>query len=97
MSTFAIFVTLKLKPGCLEDYLMQIRLDAQGALKDEPGCQLFHILTPEEGGDVVHLYEVYDNEAAFKAHQESPHFTHYVKATEDLVDERIIQRLGMVD
>ena len=44
----------------------------------------------------MHLYEVYDSEEAIKLHQNSPHFAHYVKACEALVEERIIQRLERV-
>ena len=100
MPNFAIFVTIKLKPDCLDAYLPLIHVDAVSALRDEPGCLLFHILRPEvgeeESGDVLHLYEVYESEEAFKAHQKSPHFTHYIKETEALVEERIIQRLDII-
>ncbi len=96
MSAFAIFVTINLKPNCFDDYMTQIQLDAEGARKDEPGCQLFHILVPEEGGNIVHLYEVYETEKAFKIHQQTPHFTRYIKATESLVQLRTIQRLEKI-
>ena len=97
MSAFAIFVTIKLKPGNLDDYLSHIEHDAEGALRDEPGCQLFHILIPEGKEDIVHLYEVYDDEAAFDNHQQAPHFPRYVQETAPLIEERIIQRLERVD
>ena len=96
MTEFAIFVAVKLKPGMLEQYLPLIEVDRASALSDEPGCRHFDILRPEEGGDVVHLYEVYDDEEAFKAHQASPHFTHYAAATETMVEERVIQRLSRI-
>ena len=95
MTTFVIFAEIKLKPDCLDAYIPLIKYDAEHALRDEPGCKLFHILLPEESsGDVVLLYEVYESEEDFKAHQQTPHFTHYFKETESLVEERIIQRLN---
>ena len=95
MTTFVIFAEIKLKPNCLNAYIPLIKYDAEHALRDEPGCKLFHILLPEESsGDVVHLYEVYESEEDFKTHQQPPHFTHYFKETESLVEERIIQRLN---
>ena len=96
MTEFAIFVAVKLNPGCLDKYLPLIAVDRESALRDEPGCRHFDILQPEAGGDVVHLYEVYEDEEAFKAHQASPHFTHYAAATETMVEERIIQRLTRI-
>jgi quinol monooxygenase YgiN len=97
MSAFAIFVTIKLKPGNFEEYMMHIEHDREGALRDEPGCQLFHILTPPDSKDTVYLYEVYDDEEAFDNHQKTPHFVRYVQETEELIAERIIQRLERVD
>ena len=95
MTTFVIFAEIKLKPDCLDAYIPLIKYDAEHALRDEPGCKLFHILLPEKSsGDVVHLYEVYESEEDFKAHQQTPHFTHYFKETESLVEERFIQRLN---
>ena len=96
MTEFAIFVAVKLKPNCLDKYLPLIEVDRASALRDEPGCRHFDILLPEDGGDVVHLYEVYDDDAAFKAHQASPHFTHYAAETVSMVDERVIQRLTRI-
>ena len=100
MSAFAIFVTIKLKPGCLENYMTHILHDAESARRDEPGCQLFHILAPEvqpgDGTNIVHLYEVYDDEDAFDVHQKTPHFTRYIQETADLVAERTIQRFESV-
>jgi len=97
MSTFAIFAEVRLKPGCLDAYLPLIKYDAEHALKDEPGCMVFHILLPEDNsGDVVYLYEVYESEDDFKAHQQTPHFNHYFEETDALVEERIIKRLNLI-
>ena len=98
MTTFVIFAEIKLKPDCLDAYIPLIKYDAEHALRDEPGCKLFHILLPEESsGDVVHLYEVYESEEDFKEHQQTPHFTHYFKETAALIEGRIIQRLIVLE
>ena len=93
---YAIFATVKLKPGCAAAYMPLIQVDAETALKEEPGCQFFHILASETDTDTVYLYEVYDTEEAFRAHQQSTHFLHYVEETKTLVEERIIQPLNVV-
>ena len=93
MAEFAIFVTIKLKPGQRDAYLNEIAKDRDGALNLEPGCSLFHVLQPEDGDDTVHLYEVYDDEAAFVAHQGMAHFKQYVEDTKDLIADRKIERL----
>jgi quinol monooxygenase YgiN len=40
----------------------------------EPGCRRFDILNLASDPNHFFLYEVYDNEAAFKAHRETEHF-----------------------
>ena len=98
MPAFVIFAEIKLKPDCLDAYIPLIKYDAEHSLRDEPGCKLFHILLPEESsGDVVHLYEVYESEEDFKAHQLTPHFTHYFEETNALIEERNIQRLTILE
>ena len=93
---YAIIATVKLKPGCVAAYMPLIQVDAETALKEEPGCQFFNILTSETDPNTLHLYEVYDTEEAFRAHQKSAHFLHYVEETKTLVEERVIQSLNVI-
>ena len=44
------------------------------ATRAEPGCRDFVALRGTEDPDSFVLYERYDDEDAFKAHQASPHF-----------------------
>ena len=44
------------------------------ATRAEPGCRDFVALRGAEDPDSFVLYERYDDEDAFKAHQASPHF-----------------------
>ena len=46
-----------------------------------------HVERPES----IFLYEVYDNEAAFKAHRETEHFKKYAAATSKMVAKREFQ------
>jgi quinol monooxygenase YgiN len=44
------------------------------ATRAEPGCRDFVALRSSEDPDAFVLYERYESEEAFKAHQASPHF-----------------------
>ena len=46
------------------------------------------MLTPDEGGDTVVLYEIYDDDAAFAAHLRTPHFATFRDAIADLEEKR---------
>ena len=42
----------------------------------EPGCRQFDVCETADGSEIF-LYEVYDDEAAFKAHLATDHFRHF--------------------
>ena len=96
MSQFAIFVTIKLKPGSGEAFRPLILENATAAVRDEPECQQFQVLTDEENPDVYFFYEVYSNAAALDFHREQPHYKKFIEGAKDMIEERIIQRCSLI-
>lgn len=47
------------------------------ASRQEPGCQTYVVHQDPDQPAVFKIFEVYDDEAAFKAHGGSPHFEKY--------------------
>jgi quinol monooxygenase YgiN len=47
---------------------------ARNSLESEPGCRQFDVAQDPLDPNTFFLYEVYDDEAAFKLHCETPHF-----------------------
>lgn len=88
---FAIFVTVKVKPGQGAAFMPHIMENAVAARRDEPNCQEFRVMTAKDDPDTFHFYEVYTSEADLEAHRETPHYQKFRDATADMVDERIIQ------
>ena len=66
MSTFALVVELELKTGQKDAFLARARQHRETVLANEAGCHRFDLLTPEEDGDTVFLYEVYADQAALE-------------------------------
>jgi len=97
VSEFTIFVTITVKPGCRDKVLSLLKENARGARADEPGCRTFDVLVSPEDPDILHAYEVYDDEAAFQAHRDSPHFQAWSAASGDMIDGRNVVRAGRVD
>lgn len=52
---------------------------------------------PLDGSPHVFLYEIYDDEAAFKAHLQTPHFKSFSAATAVMVQDRKIVPLKLLD
>lgn len=71
---YALIVTIKIKPEHRERYLEEMLGDAQGSVRDEPGCYRFDVLVDNADPNTIYLYEVYHDEAAFQAHLQAPHF-----------------------
>lgn len=83
---YAIFVTLDVKPDRLEQFLAAGLADGRGSVRDEPGCFRFDVLKDQTNEHRFYLYEVYRDEAAFKAHMQTPHFQQWREATQDMFE-----------
>lgn len=70
--------------------LARLRKHIAHTKANERGCIQFDILRPHEGNDTVHLYEVYEDEAAFDLHNASGRLTQYRSDTEPLLSRRTV-------
>ena len=72
-----LFVTLKIKPERRDEFIKEMLLNAEGANENEPGCLRFDVVQDLQDPNTLHLYEVYKDEAAFKDHQNAPHYKRF--------------------
>ena len=84
---FVLAVTLRIKPENVERFMAQALANAREARK-EPGCRQFEVLVDNTDRTKVVLFEVYDDEKAFEAHQQTPHFKKYVAEAVPLLESR---------
>ncbi len=80
-------VDLDIVPAERDRFLEIVKEHAAATVK-EPGCRRFDVLVLASDPNHVVLYEVYDNEAAFRAHRESEHFKAYMASTSAMVAKR---------
>lgn len=92
MSGFVIIVEFRLKPGTFESFRRLIAENARASVRDEPGCRRFDVVVPERSSDLVVLYEIYDDRAAFEVHLKTPHFAAFDKASRDLVVDKDVRQ-----
>ena len=93
---FVIIAEFEVKPNKLEQFLELAKVDASQSVTKEPGCHQFDVTLDREQPNRVVLYEVYDDEAAFGAHLETPHFEAFRAGIENLVVGRHVRRLARV-
>ena len=75
--SFVLVVNIRIKPESVDVFMKQLNENAAAARK-EPGCRQFDVLVDPKDRTKVMLYEVYNDEKAFEAHQQTPHFKKYV-------------------
>ena len=85
--TYVNVVELDIVPAEREKYIEAIKENGASSVK-EPGCRQFDIVVLPSDPNHFLLYEVYDNEAAYKAHRETDHFKKYAATTANMVAKR---------
>ncbi|MFQ5764258.1 MAG: putative quinol monooxygenase [Rhodospirillales bacterium] len=92
MSRFAIFVTIKLKPGTADAFRPLILENAAAAVREEPDCHQFDVMTAEDDPDTFYFYEVYADAQALDRHRDTAHYQNYMAQGGDMIEDRVIQR-----
>jgi (4S)-4-hydroxy-5-phosphonooxypentane-2,3-dione isomerase len=75
--SFVLVVNIRIKPENVDGFRSKLFDNAREARK-EPGCRQFEVLVDPKDRTKIMLFEVYDDEKAFEAHQATPHFKKYL-------------------
>ena len=84
---FVLVVNIRVKPENVDRFMKGLGDNARAARK-EPGCRQFEVLVDPKEKTKVMLFEVYDDEKAFEAHQATPHFKKYLAEAVPLLASR---------
>lgn len=84
---FVLVVQLKVKPENVDAFMSRLAENAKNARK-EPGCKQFDVLVDPNDKTKAMLYEVYNDDKAFEAHQQTPHFKKYLAEAVPLLAHR---------
>ncbi len=88
-------VDLDIVPSERDRFLAAIAEDAAATIR-EPGCLQFDVLMLADDPNHLFLYEVYESEAAFRAHRETDHFKKYAAATPSMVAKRVTRPMSAI-
>jgi autoinducer 2-degrading protein len=84
---FVLSVDLRIKPENVESFTAKA-IENAAASRKEPGCRQFDVLVDPKDSTKILLYEVYADEKAFDAHQQTAHFKRYVTDAVPLLASR---------
>jgi len=94
--SFVLVVNIKIKPENVERW-MKLALENAREARKEPGCRQFEVLVDPKDKTKVVLFEIYDDDKAFEAHQATPHFKKYLAEAVPLLASRerqVLTRAG---
>lgn len=80
-------VIIRIKSENVDAFMAKLDENAKGA-RAESGCMQFDVLVDPDDRTRVMLYEVYADEKAFEAHQQTPHFKKYLAEAVPLLASR---------
>ena len=85
--SFVLQVALRIKPESVDAFMFKVLANAASA-REEPGCRHFDVLVDPKDRTRAMLYEIYDDEKAFEAHQQTAHFKRYIAEAVPLLESR---------
>jgi quinol monooxygenase YgiN len=85
--SFVLEVQLRIRPENVDKFMQKCLENATNARR-EPGCRTFDVGVDPQDTTKVMLYEVYADEKAFEAHQQTPHFKKYLAEAVPLLASR---------
>ena len=85
--SFVLQVDIRVKPDDVDAFMKKLAENAAAARK-EPGNRTFDVAVDPKDPTHVMLYEVYADEKAFEAHQQTAHFKKYLAEAVPLLASR---------
>jgi quinol monooxygenase YgiN len=85
---FVRIAELKIDPAHLESYKAAVREEIETSIRVEPGVLAIYSVALKEDASELRFFEIYKDEAAYKAHIASTHFRKYVDLTKDMIKSR---------
>jgi len=85
---YSLFIKTRVKPGCAEAFLAAIKVNAAASVATEPGCLVFDVSQDRADPEVIYLYEIYRDDAAYDAHTQTTHFRDSRPLVEPLIAEQ---------
>ena len=94
---FVVAVTLIAKPDKAEAFRARVRRQAAESLDREPGCHRFDVCADPQTPGRIFLYELYSDEAAFKAHLDTRHFKSFDSDVVSLIEDKTVTTWTLLD
>jgi quinol monooxygenase YgiN len=85
---FVRVAELEIDPAQLDRYTAAVREEMETSVRTEPGVLAIYAVAEKDHPHKLRFFEIYADEAAYRAHIASPHFRKYVEVTRDMITSR---------
>jgi quinol monooxygenase YgiN len=79
---------LEIDPAQMDRYTDAVRQEMETSVRTEPGVLAIYAVAEKDHPHKLRFFEIYADEAAYRAHIASPHFRKYVEVTKDMITTR---------
>lgn len=93
MNNFGLFVRFTLKDGAGGDFDALVRETTAAIREREPGTLVYACHQVAEAPDQRVFFELYENHAAFEAHEQQPHVRHFLEQRSKYVAATEVDRM----
>lgn len=93
---YAVTVKFQIHQEHMDAFLPLMRENAETSLRVEEGCHRFDICHDPDQPSEVFLYELYNDEAAFQHHLQTPHFRQFSDASEVMIAGKSVSTYAQV-
>jgi quinol monooxygenase YgiN len=88
---YVVTVEFDIAPEHREEFLIAVKKQAADSLSLEPDCHYFDVCVVERAAkEVIYLYELYTDRAAFDVHLQSDHFKNFNEKVTPWTVEKIV-------
>ena len=94
--SYVVTVAFRARPEHRDAFRKAMIENATASRTRESGCRQFDVCEKDDGSDIF-LYEVYDDEAAFKAHLATDHFLRFDAAVKPWLEHKQVTVYWLLD
>lgn len=93
---YIVTVEFTIHPERMPVFMPLMVDNARASRAQEPGCRQFDVCLDPAAPNIVFLYEVYDDRAAFDAHLATAHFKRFDAAVAPMLASKAVRLLSVV-
>ena len=93
---YVISVVIEAVSGRSEALEEALLLQSENSLREELACLRFDVARDPAKNGRFFLYEVYEDEAAFEAHRQTPHYKSFSEKTAETIASKTVERWNLI-